>query len=145
FFASLLAPLLLRSYGPSVAFGVPGVLMFIATVVFWLGRRQYVNVPPSGRDPDSFLNVVRTTLRAHGGDRGGFGTRVARTGVAIAVLMLVLWALSAVGVPLPWPESFGFVITACLALGVVIACVGWGASLQLERARGLHPEAAVDG
>ncbi|MEN1958464.1 POT-type proton-dependent oligopeptide transporter [Luteimonas changyuni] len=145
FFASLLAPLLLRSYGPAVAFGVPGVLMFIATFVFWLGRKQYVNVPPSGADPDSFLNVVRTALRRHGAEQGGSGTLVARVGVAIAVLMLALWALDAAGVPLPWPDAFGFVITACLALGVVIACVGWGASLQLERARGLHPDAAVDG
>ncbi|MEN1939517.1 oligopeptide:H+ symporter [Luteimonas sp. MJ246] len=145
FFASLLAPLLLRSYGPAVAFGVPGVLMFIATFVFWLGRKQYVNVPPSGADPDSFLNVVRTALRRHGAGQGGSGTLVARVGVGIAVLMLALWALDAAGVPLPWPDAFGFVITACLALGVVIACVGWGASLQLERARGLHPDAAVDG
>ncbi|MGY1457261.1 MULTISPECIES: POT-type proton-dependent oligopeptide transporter [unclassified Luteimonas] len=144
FFASLLAPLLLRSYGPAVAFGVPGVLMLIATVVFWLGRKEYVNVPPSGRDPDSFLNVVRTALRGSAG-QGGSGTLIARAGITLAVLMLALWALDAIGVPLPWPDSFGFVITACLALGVVIACVGWGASLQLERARGLHPDAAVDG
>ena len=34
FFASLLMPLFLRSYGPAVAFGIPGVLMFIATVIF---------------------------------------------------------------------------------------------------------------
>ena len=144
FFASLLAPLLLDSYGPSVAFGVPGVLMLIATVVFWLGRKEYVNVPPSGANPDSFLNVVRTALRGSAG-QGSAGTLIARTGIVLAVLMLASWALDAAGVPLPWPDSFGFVITACLALGVVIACVGWGASLQIERARGLHPDAAVDG
>ena len=44
FFASLLMPLFLRSYGPAVAFGIPGVLMGIATFVFWLGRRKYVRV-----------------------------------------------------------------------------------------------------
>ncbi len=146
FFASLLAPLLLRSYGPAVAFGVPGVLMFIATFVFWLGRKKYVNVPPSGRDPDSFLNVVRTALRERREGQGNAGSMVAWTGIAVAVLMLVLWALKAMGMALPWwPDSFGFVITACLALGVLIAAGGWGASLQLERARGRHPDAAVDG
>ncbi|QDW65891.1 oligopeptide:H+ symporter [Luteimonas granuli] len=146
FFASLLAPLLLRSYGPAVAFGVPGVLMFIATFVFWLGRRQYVNVPPSGDDPHSFLNVVRTALRERRPGHGNAGAMVARAGIAIAVLMLALWALKAVGVPLAWwPDSFGFVITACLALGVLIAAGGWGASLQIDRARGHHPDAAVDG
>ncbi len=146
FFASLFAPLLLRHYGPAVAFGVPGVLMFIATFVFWLGRRRYINVPPSGDDPDSFLNVIRTALRTSAPGQGNAGALVAWSGVAVAALMLVLWALAAVGVSLPWwPDSFGFVITACLALGMLIAFGGWGASLQLDRARGRHPDAAVDG
>ncbi len=145
FFASLFAPLLLRNYGPAVAFGVPGVLMFIATFIFWLGRHKYVNVPPSKADPHSFLNVVRTALRQRRPGQGNAGSSIAWTGIAIAALMLAMWALGAVGVPLPWPDSFGFVITACLALGVLIGFGGWGASLQLERARGLHPDAAVDG
>ncbi len=146
FFASLFAPLLLRSYGPAVAFGVPGVLMFIATFIFWLGRKQYVNVPPAGPDPHSFLNVVRTALRTRREGHGNAGSMVATTGILLAVAMLALWALKTAGAPLPWwPESFGFVITACLALGVLIASGGWGASLQLERARGIHPDAAVDG
>ncbi|MGY1409757.1 POT-type proton-dependent oligopeptide transporter [Luteimonas sp. A611] len=145
FFASLFAPLLLRHYGPAVAFGVPGVLMFIATVMFWLGRKQYVNVPPSGNDPHSFLNVIRTALRERRVGQGNAGAIVAWSGVTVAALMLALWALDAIGAGVPWPDAFGFVITACLALGVLIAFGGWGASLQLERARGLHPDAAVDG
>jgi POT family proton-dependent oligopeptide transporter len=31
-----------------VAFGVPGVLMFIALICFWLGRNKFVHVPPVG-------------------------------------------------------------------------------------------------
>jgi proton-dependent oligopeptide transporter, POT family len=62
FTASLFIPKLLRYYGPSVAFGVPGVLMLTATLVFWLGRKHYREIPPSPRDPDSFLRVVRTAL-----------------------------------------------------------------------------------
>ena len=146
FFASLFAPLLLRNYGPAVAFGVPGVLMLIATFIFWLGRHKYVNVPPSKADPHSFLNVVRTALRERRPGQGNSGTTIAWTGITVAVAMLALWALKAVGVPVAWwPESFGFVITACLALGVLIAFGGWGASLQLDRARGAHPDLAVDG
>ena len=41
-------PLLLDRFGPRVAFAVPGVAMFLATVVFWLGRKQFVHVPPAG-------------------------------------------------------------------------------------------------
>jgi POT family proton-dependent oligopeptide transporter len=64
FTASLFIPKLLRYYGPSVAFGVPGVLMLTATVVFWLGRKHYHEIPPAPHDPDSFLRVVLTALRA---------------------------------------------------------------------------------
>ena len=145
FFASLLAPWLLHRYGPAVAFGVPGALMFIATFVFWLGRRHYQNVPPSRRDPHAFSEVIRTALSAHAPGAGRPGLVVALVGIVSAVVMLALWALSAT-VALPWwPTDFGFVITACLALGVIIALGGWGASMQLERARGLHPDLAVDG
>jgi len=48
-FASyLITPLLLEHVGPAWAFGVPGILMGIATFVFWLGRRRFVHIPPSG-------------------------------------------------------------------------------------------------
>ena len=142
FFASLLMPLVLRSWGPAWAFGIPGILMFIATFIFWLGRHKYVNVPPSrGNDPDSFLNIVRSALLGKG---FGIGTLVAATGMIGAVVMLALWALKFAGVGI-WPDAWGFVITACLALGAIIAGVGFGASLQLERARGVHPDAAIEG
>lgn len=35
--------------GPGLAFGVPGVLMALATLVFWLGRNSFVHVPPQGK------------------------------------------------------------------------------------------------
>lgn len=46
FASSLLTPWLLERAGPRVAFGVPGALMFVATVVFWLGRTVFVHVAP---------------------------------------------------------------------------------------------------
>ncbi|QDV73179.1 POT family MFS transporter [Botrimarina mediterranea] len=48
--SQLLTPWLLNhpSFGPAWAFGVPGVLMAIATFMFWLGRNKFVHVPPSG-------------------------------------------------------------------------------------------------
>ncbi|MCC6493686.1 MAG: POT family MFS transporter [Pirellulales bacterium] len=44
----LLTPWLLKHYGPGWAFGVPGILMGVATLVFWLGRNRYVHIPPGG-------------------------------------------------------------------------------------------------
>ncbi len=47
--STMITPLLLKWYGPHVAFGVPGVLMAMATLLFWLGRNRFVHVPPGGR------------------------------------------------------------------------------------------------
>ena len=46
--SSLLTPWLLQHYGPSWAFGIPGALMLLATIVFWWGRGEYRSIPPSG-------------------------------------------------------------------------------------------------
>ncbi len=48
FFSTLLTPYLLIHYGPSWAFGVPGIFMGLATLVFWGGRNKFVHVPPGG-------------------------------------------------------------------------------------------------
>lgn len=48
FVSTLLTPWLLQWYGPHWAFGVPGVLMAIATVLFWMGRNKFVHVPAGG-------------------------------------------------------------------------------------------------
>lgn len=37
-----------RMHGPDLAFGTPGILMLIATVIFWLGRKKFVHLPPAG-------------------------------------------------------------------------------------------------
>ena len=46
--STILIPWLLNSVGPGVAFGIPGVLMLVATVIFWIGRYKFVHVPPAG-------------------------------------------------------------------------------------------------
>jgi POT family proton-dependent oligopeptide transporter len=51
--SQLLTPKLLEWYGPHIAFGVPGVLMFAATIVFWMGRNTFAHVPA---DPRRFLS-----------------------------------------------------------------------------------------
>ncbi|HEY0714385.1 MAG TPA: POT family MFS transporter [Polyangia bacterium] len=70
-FASLSVPKLLKHYGPTIAFGFPGVLMLIATLIFWLGRRHYHEIPPSGANPHSFSRVLLTALRGSGSGRRG--------------------------------------------------------------------------
>ncbi len=48
FVSTLLTPWFLEWYGPHLAFGVPGVLMCIATFLFWCGRKKFVHVPAGG-------------------------------------------------------------------------------------------------
>jgi POT family proton-dependent oligopeptide transporter len=133
FFASLLMPIFLRDFGPSIAFGIPGILMFTATIIFWLGKRKYIHVPPAPPDPHAFTRVARTALLAAGPGQSRPGLAVALTGVVAAIASLAM------------SFQWGFVIAACTALVLLLACGGIGTSLQLERARGAHPDEAVDG
>ena len=58
--STILTPVLLTTYGPGVAFGVPGVLMALATFLFWLGRNQFVHIPAGG------WGFVKETFSAEG-------------------------------------------------------------------------------
>ena len=60
FISTILTPILLDKYGPSVAFGVPGGLMLIATWVFWLGRKVFIHIPPGG------MGFIRETFSVDG-------------------------------------------------------------------------------
>lgn len=55
--APLFIPLLKKYYGPEIAFGVPGVLMALATLIFWLGRKKYVKAPPAGIKKENFFTI----------------------------------------------------------------------------------------
>jgi POT family proton-dependent oligopeptide transporter len=80
FVATLLIPYLLDRYGPNVAFAIPGVLMLLATVVFWMGRNQFVHVPPAG------MNFVREVFSLE-------GLRAIARLLIIYVFVMVFWAL----------------------------------------------------
>ncbi|MDQ3330871.1 MAG: hypothetical protein M3552_09485, partial [Planctomycetota bacterium] len=79
-FSTLLTPWLLVKYGPDVAFGVPGILMAIATFVFWLGRNRFVHVPPRG------VEVLKETF-------GPVGRRAIANLALIYVFIAMFWSL----------------------------------------------------
>ncbi len=134
FFASLLMPIFLDKFGASVAFGIPGVLMGLATLIFWSGRRRYVHVAPTAaKDPHSFLKVVRTALMARRDGEGRPGLTIAAIGALLAIGSLAM------------SPQWGFVIAFCFALVLVMLFGGIGAWIQLPRARGVHPDEAVEG
>ena len=60
FLSTMLTPYLYRKFGPEVAFGVPGVLMFLATAVFWAGRNRFVRRPPAATPTLGLLDTLAT-------------------------------------------------------------------------------------
>lgn len=71
FFSTILVPWTLAKYGSQWAFGIPGILMAMATFVFWMGRKRYVHVPPTPASSGSFAAIVLTALTQLGRWRPG--------------------------------------------------------------------------
>ncbi len=61
--APLFIPLLKKYYGPGIAFGVPGILMGVATLIFWLGRKKYKRLPPAGIKKENFFTISLYALQ----------------------------------------------------------------------------------
>ncbi len=80
FFSTLLTPWLLKNHGPGWAFGVPGILMALATLVFWLGRHRYIHIPPKG------IGFVREVF-----SREGLGAMAGL--LSIYAFVAVFWSL----------------------------------------------------
>lgn len=80
FVSTLLTPWLLQKYGPQVAFGVPGVLMAIATFLFWLGRNRFVHIPARG--PGVFKDAF-----------SGAGLKALLALLPVYLLVAVFWSL----------------------------------------------------
>ena len=80
FISTLLTPYLLNQYGPHWAFGIPGILMFLATIVFWLGRRQFVHIPAGGK------TFFRETFSPE-------GLRVMGKLVGLYVFIIIFWSV----------------------------------------------------
>ncbi len=56
-FSTVLIPWVYQNYGPRLAFGIPGVLMALATIIFFSGRKMYVRVKPSGVNKNNFVFI----------------------------------------------------------------------------------------
>jgi proton-dependent oligopeptide transporter, POT family len=65
FFSFLVVPWVKDHHGYSPAFAVPGILMGIATYIFWRGKKYYVFVPTNREKKHAgFFKVILTTLAA---------------------------------------------------------------------------------
>ncbi len=107
FFSILLIPWLLANYGPVPAFGVPAVLMLLATVIFWAGRYKFAHIPCGGK------TFLRDTF-----NREGFAA-LGRLAILFA-FVAVFWSL--------WDQSGGEWVLQAQNMNLRFLGIDWIAS-----------------
>ena len=85
-FAFALIPMVRDRWGFGWAFGIPGLFMGLATLVFWLGSSRYVKLPPSAADSHA---AVLAEAPTDGTSRSRILLRIA----AVLLPVPVFWAL----------------------------------------------------
>lgn len=132
FFSTILTPLTLEYYGPSIAFGIPGILMGIATIIFWLGNRHYVKTPPTGFDKNGFWPMLALGL---------FNNLKLGSGNAVTG---VIGALAMVGITVYAGMEFGLTGGFGLPIVLMVAIVMLGYSSFWTYLKQNHPAQSVE-
>lgn len=110
------------------AFGVPGILMGLATFIFWLGTKHYVRKPPTRETRSAgFLPVF---LNAFANQTGGISAKatlsVLTTIVLPALALVGLVVVSLPKTPTPFEMSVGRTAIGCIGIWyllVILSCV----------------------
>jgi proton-dependent oligopeptide transporter, POT family len=162
FFGFLLIPWVRDHAGYSWAFGVPGFFMALATLIFWVGRRQYTTRPPArkadaaGRQIDwpmlsrivmiflpvpifwALFNQVHSTWVIQGKSLtpffiGAFKVDAERIQSAGALLVLIWVPILTLGV-YPLVERLGFKATPLrrMGTGMFLAAISFIASAWIQ-------------
>src|SRR6201996_1815622 len=66
--STIAIPWTYEHFGPKWAFGIPGLLMALATIIFFSGRKIYVKVPPQGVNRNNLVFITFYAL-THMGQR----------------------------------------------------------------------------
>ena len=101
----LLIPVLYNDFGPSVAFGVPGIFMAFAAVVFYSGNKNYVKAPPTGIKKDNFISinffVLKTYFSNKKGNEPAWAAAESKYGAEKADAMKAIWRVMTVFIFIP--------------------------------------------
>ncbi len=92
FFSFLVIPWVRQNWGYSWAFGIPGIFMALATLIFWLGRKKYTHVSPT--QPE-FLHALCSRIfqgAARACERFGCAAVAKATSTAISIAAFVVIA-----------------------------------------------------
>lgn len=130
FFSFLVIPWVRQNWGYSWAFGIPGIFMAIATLIFWLGRKKYNHVAPT--QPE-FLKALLTRIFC-GAERAceRFGgesvARATSTAIGIAVFIVIAPIVVLLG---NWAHSGAFQIATLSGASETVAALCGMVSLLL--------------
>lgn len=69
--STILIPWTYKNYGAKWAFGIPGILMALATIIFFSGRKKYVRVPPQGVNRNNLVFITWYALTNMGRKKPG--------------------------------------------------------------------------
>jgi POT family proton-dependent oligopeptide transporter len=120
FFSFLVIPWVKNHHGYSPAFAVPGILMAIATFVFWRGTRFYVRVAPSRETRTAgFFDVFSSAYRESSSRLAPFANIL--TTIGLPVLVMIGLAFTAVFVTVthhttPVVHDIGLAALICVGL-----------------------------
>ncbi len=122
FFSFLVIPWVRQNWGYSWAFGIPGIFMAIATLIFWLGRKKYNHVAPT--QPE-FLKALLTRIFC-GAERAceRFGgesvARATSTAIGIAAFIVIAPIVVLLG---NWAHSGAFQIATLSGASETVAAL----------------------
>jgi len=99
FFSFLVVPWVKDKWSYAAAFGVPGVLMAVATLIFWLGTRYYTRKPTSRETKHAgFFTVFWSAFRASEGTPWLALLNVVTTiGLPVLSMALMIWVFFSKG------------------------------------------------
>lgn len=91
FFSFLVIPWVRQNWGYSWAFGIPGIFMALATLIFWLGRKKYNHVPPTQPEflKALFSRIFQGAARACERFGGESVARATSTAIGIAAFIVI--------------------------------------------------------
>ena len=91
FFSFLVIPWVRQNWGYSWAFGIPGIFMALATLIFWLGRKKYHHVHPT--QPEFLRALLTRVFRGAAAACERFGgesiARATNTAIGIAAFIVI--------------------------------------------------------
>ncbi|HMG09704.1 MAG TPA: MFS transporter [Mucilaginibacter sp.] len=129
-----LIPVIYDKFGASWAFGVPGILMALATVIFFSGSKSYVKLPAKGINKANFVSVsfyaMTWSFRVKEADKSAWAYAEDKYGVEKVDGIKAVWRIMAVFAFIPifwslWDMNSAEWVLQSTQLNLNLGVFGW--------------------